>query len=87
MTRAAEIRVCQFPKPPQSSQKLSKTCVPELIIMSNNPVPLLLSSYHQKLLYEIDKSVRCTMSYDPDKLNLVPHRWYVARASVICYIN
>jgi hypothetical protein len=52
--------------------------------MPGNPQLLTFTTfptYRQKLLYDVYNSSRCVMSFDPAKLELVPHYWYVTMAA------
>jgi hypothetical protein len=54
--------------------------------MPGNPQPLTFTTfptYRQKLLYDVYNSAPCIMSFDPAKMELVPHYWYVIMASKV----
>jgi hypothetical protein len=54
--------------------------------MPRNPQPLTFTAfptYRQKLLYDVYNSAPCVMSFDPAKMELVPHYWYVTMASTV----
>jgi len=57
--------------------------------VSRNPRPLPFSTiptYRQKLLYAVNESTRCVLSYDPAERNLVMHYWQVIMTSRITMI-
>ncbi|KAM6490167.1 hypothetical protein JOM56_014361 [Amanita muscaria] len=52
--------------------------------MPGNPQPLAFTTfptYRQKLLYDVQSSTRCVMSFDPAKLELIPHYWPVSEGA------
>jgi hypothetical protein len=54
--------------------------------MPRNPQPLTFTTfptYCQKLLYDVYNLAPCIMSFDPAKMELVPHYWYVTMASKV----
>jgi hypothetical protein len=53
--------------------------------MPGGPQSLMITipTYRQKLLHDIYKSTRCVLSFDPVKLELIPHYWHVTMASEI----
>ena len=54
--------------------------------MPRDPEPLTFTTfptYRQKLLYEVYNSPRAVLSFDPVKLDLILHYWYVATTFVI----
>ena len=54
--------------------------------MPRDPEPLTFTTfptYRQKLLYEVYNSPRAVLSFDPVKLDLILHYWYVATTFMI----
>ncbi|KAM6503021.1 hypothetical protein JOM56_002998 [Amanita muscaria] len=52
--------------------------------MPGNPQPLAFTTfptYRQKLLYDVQSSTCCVMSFDPAKLELIPHYWPVSEGA------
>ncbi|KAM6490847.1 hypothetical protein JOM56_013716 [Amanita muscaria] len=52
--------------------------------MPGNPKPLAFTTfptYRQKLQYDVQSSTRCVLSFDPAKLELVPHYWPVSEGA------
>jgi hypothetical protein len=54
--------------------------------MPGNPQPLIFSAFlpaHQMLLDRISNETNSVMSFDPAKLKLVTHEWYMTMAFTI----
>ena len=92
MTQATEIKARELLETSETSASplaLSLILYIELtiyLVMPGypNPLPFLtFPTYRQKLLYDVNRSTHCVMSYDPVKLELVKHYWRVILLSTM----